>query len=375
MYTILSAGGVCARVLARRCPGRGGARRRCQLMRNRALTFFFAAALVAAAPACRLSAGGAGTTASNFLKIPVASLPSGMSEAYTAMVGPDSILYNPAGLGLLSYSSVSGSHNQYLSGITQDYVAVTYRAPFGTIGAAYSSLSSGDIEAFDANDMPIGNTGTSHKVYQLSFSQSWPHFRQDKGRLDPMLITPNWTKVEPVTDYRPRSYRLSLGASVKQITEELDVEKASGYAFDAGLVVLLPRHVHLGLSALNLGARQKMVNESYALPSSVRAGLAKDFHTVGDLMVFTLASDMVKYRDRDAFNVTGVEVDVMKMFQFRFGYNTQKDEGKRLSGGFGMNFDRLADKDSLIHGVRGDYAYLDYGDLGVTHRFGVQLIW
>ncbi|PIU17680.1 MAG: hypothetical protein COT18_12765 [Elusimicrobia bacterium CG08_land_8_20_14_0_20_59_10] len=345
-------------------------------MRNRVLTASCAAAVFSAVCVYPLQAGSdAGATASNFLKIPVAALPSGMAEAYTAMVGPDSILYNPAGLGLLSYSSVSGTHNQYLAGISQDYVAVTYRSAAGTLGAAYSSLSSGEIDAYNADDMPIGHTGTSHKVCILSFSQSWPHFNQDAGRLDPMLITPSWTKVEPVTDYRPRSYRVSAGASVKRITEELDVEKAAGYAFDAGLVVLLPRHLHLGASVLNMGGKQKMVYESYPLPLTMRLGFAKDFHTVGDLMIFTLASDMVKYRDRDFFNATGVEVDMLRMFQFRFGYTSQKDEGKSLSGGFGMNFDRLADKDSFIHGVRADYAYLDYGDLGATHRFGVQLIW
>ncbi|HNW43362.1 MAG TPA: hypothetical protein PKI19_02590 [Elusimicrobiales bacterium] len=331
--------------------------------------------LAAACPAALRAASDPGTTGANFLKIPVAVIPGGMADAYTAMVGPDSILYNPAGLGLLSYSSFSGSHNQYLESISQEYLALVYSSPYGTVGAAYSALASGSIDAYDTVDMPIGKTSTAHTMMMLSYAWSWPHFRQDAGRLDPMLITPSWTKVEPVTDYRPRSYRVAVGGSVKKISEKLDSETASAQAFDAGLLVLLPGHIHIGLSALNFGGGQKLVQESYPLPSSLRFGLAKDFHTVNDVIIFTLASDMVKYRDRDPYSTTGAEVDVLRMFQFRVGYQTGKDTGSPLCGGFGMNFDRLSDKDSLVKGLRADYAYIGYGELGATHRFGIQLIW
>jgi hypothetical protein len=334
-----------------------------------------AAAFLAAWPFAPAHAGGAGTTAANFLKIPVAAIPSSLGEAYTAMVGADSILYNPAGLGLLSYSAFSGAHNQYLDGIKQEYLALAWRFPFGTVGAAFTTLSSGDIDAYDENDMPIGKTSTGHQMTVVSFAQSWPHFRKDAGKLDPMLITPNWTRIEPVADYRPKSYRFAAGASVKKISEKLAGESSSAFAFDAGLALVLPRHFHLGVSALNVGSGEKFIEETYNLPSSLRFGVAKDFHTVNDIMVFTVASDIVKYSDRESFSATGLEVDVMKMFQLRLGYKTQKDSGSRVCGGFGLNFDRLADKNSFLHGARVDYSYVDYGALGTTNRLGVQFIW
>ncbi|HCC48400.1 MAG TPA: hypothetical protein DEQ38_09850 [Elusimicrobia bacterium] len=345
-------------------------------MRTRAYTIAIAAAaLLAAGLLAPARAEDPGTTAANFLKIPVAAVPSGMGEAYTAMVGPDSILYNPAGLGLLSYSSFSGSHNQYIDGITQEYLALAWRFPFATVAAAYSSLSSGDIDAYDENDMPVGKTSTSHQLTVFSVAQSWPRFKKDAGKLDPMLITPPWTKIPLVADYRPKSYRLAAGASVKKISEKLAGESSAAYAFDAGLTLILPRHFHVGASALNYGGSQKFLEASSKLPSSLRFGIAKDFHTVNDVMVFTVASDMVKYSDRDYQSATGLEVDVMKMFQLRLGYKTQKDSGSRVCGGFGMNFDRLSDKNSVMMGARVDYSYLDYGSLGATHRLGVQLIW
>ncbi len=346
-------------------------------MRKRSVSnIFFAAALLAVQPLCSpVSAAGAGSTSANFLKIPVAALPTGMGEAYTAMVGPDSILYNPAGLGLLNYSSFSGSHNQYLDGITQEYLALSWRSPYGSIAAAFSTLSSGGIEAYDDNDMPVGKTSTSHRMMVLSYAQSWPHFDQDIGKLDPMLITPGWTSVEPVKDYRPKAYRFSAGASLKKITEKLGDESANSYAFDAGLMLVLPHHFHLGASAQNFGAKRQFLEEASALPFALRFGLAKDFHTINDVMIFTVASDMVKYSDRDYTNSTGLEVDFMQMFQLRFGYKAQRDTGSRICGGFGMNFDRLSDKNGLLRGARFDYSYLDYGALGPTHRLGVQLVW
>jgi hypothetical protein len=343
-------------------------------MRARVYLFtVIAAAFLAAGFAA--PARAAGTTATNFLKIPVAAMPSGMGEAYTAMVGPDSILYNPAGLGLMSYSSFSGSHNQYLMGITQEYLSLAWRFPFGTVAGAFSSLSSGDIDAYDDNDMPVGKTSTNHRMMAVSFAKSWPHFREDEGKLDPMLITPPWTRIEPVTDYRPKVYRVALGATVKKIDEKLAGESSGAYAFDAGATLILPRHFHVGASAMNFGGRQRFDESAARLPSSLRFGLAKDFHTVNDIMVFTVASDLVKYSDQDALAVMGLQTDIMRMFQLRLGYTTQKDSGSRMTGGFGMNFDRLSEKGTMFSGARVDYSYLDYGSLGTTHRLGVQFIW
>jgi hypothetical protein len=331
------------------------------------LCFFTAGGLFAAT--------GAGTTGANFLKIPVAAIPTALGESYTAMVGPDSILYNPAGLGLLNYSSFSGSHNQYLDGITQEYAVLTYRSKYGTVGAGFSILSSGQFTAYDKDDMIIGHTSTSHRFWALSYSQSWPHFNRDIGKLDPMLITPSWSRVPPMLDYRPKAYRVALGGSLKQVSERLDKVGVSVYTMDAGAMLILPCHFHLGVSGLNLGGRQTFLTEGYELPRIFRGGAAKDFHTTDDIIIFTAATDMVKYSDMPAFNSAGLEVDIMRTFQFRVGYKSRRDAGSNVSGGLGMNFDAFTEKGGFIHGARVDYSYLDYGRLGPTHRIGMQLVW
>jgi len=316
-----------------------------------------------------------GSSGANFLKIPVAVIPAGLSESYTSMIGPDSILYNPSGIGLLSYNSISISHNQYLLNMNQEYISIAMPTKYGSFGAVYTTLNSGDIKSYDENESLIGKTKTSHKIYGISYAKSWPYFEKDKKKLDPMLITPSWTKIPLVTDYRPKVYRFSVGFTAKTISEELDDIISKTNMLDIGCLLVLPNHWQIGASASNLGGKQKFYLQEDKVPIVYRLGIAKDFHTVKDLMVFTFMSDIVKYEDDKAILNIGMETDILKSFQLRFGYKNNKDIGSKISMGFGMNFDRLTSDESFFKGIRMDYAFIDYGDLGGTHRFGVQLIW
>lgn len=333
------------------------------------------AAVFAACLACPAAAGNStGLTSANFLKIPVAALPAAMGESYTALIGPDSALYNPGALGLLGYSSFSGSHNTYLAGITQEYAALSVRTRYGTAGLSFSSLSSGGITAYDADDQIIGETETSHRVAALTFARSWPNFPSDIGMIDPMIIPPSWTRVKEVRDYRPKAYRFAAGVTVKRIMEELDDESSAAWAADAGVMLVLPGRVQFGLSALNLGTSQNFYSRSAALPSSYRFGVAKDFHTVKDLMVFTLAADAVKFRDAKQYGSFGLEVDILRFLQVRAGFRNVDNAGSRSTVGFGFNFDKFTES-GFLRGVRVDYASIGYGELGSTNRIGLQAVW
>lgn len=322
-----------------------------------------------------LKAEEIGTTAANFLKIPVATIPSGLAESYTAMVNPDSLLYNPAGIGLMSYNSISFSHNQYILNINQEYLSAVIHTDYGSFGAVYNTLNSGDIKAYDEAESIIGNTKTSHRMYGFAYSKSWPYFKQDNKKLDPMLITHSWTKIPLVTDYRPKVYRFSVGIMAKSVSEKLDDMVSKTNMLDIGCLLVLPNHWHLGASALNLGGEQKFYLQKDKVPTAYRFGVAKDFHTVKDIMIFTFMGDVVKYNDTDPIFSVGMETDISRAFQIRFGFKNQKDIGSKLSMGFGMNFDRLTTDESFFKGMRLDYAFVDYGDLGGTHRLGIQLIW
>ncbi|MFH1619970.1 MAG: hypothetical protein ABIG11_08710 [bacterium] len=337
------------------------------------LLFFAAFAFTCVFPL--LTRADAGTSAANFLKIPIAPIPTAMGQAYTAMVGPDSILYNPAGLGLMNYSAFSGTHHEYIDGIRQEYAALAWRSRAGTVGIAFSMLNSGSIDAYDTNDAHIGQFSTSHELGVISFSRSFPQFDQDLGMQDAMLIHPNWSKIETVKNYRPRSFRLSLGGSLKHISERLDDTTSRTFSADAGVLLVFPRHFQVGASLLNMGGRQKFYLDTASLPMTARLGMAKDFNSLENILIFTLTADAVKEFDYESHLASGLEMDIMQMIQLRAGYRTNRDTGTGLSAGMGLTLDRFTDKENFIHGVRLDYAFLDYGAFGSTHRFGFQLLW
>ncbi len=332
-------------------------------------------AAIYACPSVTAVAGDStGLTGANFLKIPVAAMPAALGETYTALIGPDSALYNPGALGLLGYSAFSGSHNTYLAGITQQYAAVAVRTRYGTAGLTFSSLASGSITAYDDDDQIIGETETSHRVIGMTFARSWPNFPSDIGMLDPMIIPPSWTRVKEVRDYRPRAYRFSAGVTLKRVLEQLDDASSGAWAADAGVMLVLPGRVQIGGSALNLGTSQDFYSESAALPASYRFGVAKDFRTVKDLMVFTVAADAVKYRDAELYESFGLEIDILRFLQVRAGFRNTDNAGARSAVGFGFNFDKFTET-GFLKGIRLDYASIGYGDLGSTNRIGLQAVW
>ncbi len=344
--------------------------------------------LFAPLPSQPVMAGEVGTTGANFLKIPIAPIPAAMGHAYTAMVGIDSILYNPAGLGLMSYSAISAVQHKYIEGVTQSYAAIAYRSRFGTVAAAFSVLNSGSIDAYDINDHRIGETQTSHRFGVLAFSQSYPHFNEDRGKHDTMLIHPGWTIIEPVRDYRPKTMRFSVGVSLKYVAETLDNVKSMTFSGDIGILLVLSHHIQIGASMLNITGKQKFYDDSFSLPRTVRIGIAKDFHTVKQIMIFKLTTDLISECDSEFdrgnewsggylksdlisewdskfHGAAGIEIDILKFAQLRGGYRMDRDLGTGLSVGLGLTLKR----------IRLDYAYLNYGIFGGTHRIGFQLIW
>lgn len=312
---------------------------------------------------------------SNFLKIPISAVASGFGEAYTAMVGVDCVLYNPAGIGLLRYSNASFTHNKYIEKMNQEYISGAINTKWGNFAVFYSVLTSGDIIAYDENENIIGKTDTSHKLYGFTYSKGFPYFDYAVGRVDPMLISPGLTKIKPVKVYIPKVYRFSFGITAKKIEERLDKYSSSTIVFDGGLLLVLPGHFHIGGSFQNIGGSQKFYSNSYKVPYVYRFGIAKDFTTVREIMNFIFIADYVYDQSVGEYFNFGFENSISKAFQIRVGYTTRQNEASPLSFGIGMNFDRLLSKESILDGFRMDYAYINYGVLGPTHKIGFQIFW
>ncbi|MFA6583637.1 MAG: hypothetical protein WCS77_05005 [Elusimicrobiaceae bacterium] len=337
----------------------------------RKLAAFVFALVFCAGPAM---ADSAGTTAANFLKIPIAPIPAALGSAYTAMSGVDSIMYNPAGLGLLSFASFSGAHNQYLEGITQEYGALAVPFSWGRVGAAFTTLSSGDFDAYDENGSHIGQTNSSHMMFALSYANSFPYVAEDRGLHDRMLMMPDWSKIDDVERYRSQTFRFSFGGTVKYIRERLDDTSSSAMAFDGGVILVPYKYVQLGASVQNLGQQQKFSEEGFDLPLTYRAGIATNIVAPKRLVVVKFLADAVKEKDRDlAFNF-GSEIGVNQMVQGRIGYRTNQNLGNGFTFGAGLCLDRFSEDSYFVSGVRFDYAYIFQGAFGASHRIGLQIL-
>ena len=72
-----------------------------------------------------LAAPAAGTEPFNFLALDADARAVALGGAYTALAtDANALLYNPAGLGLVRQSQIAFMHNQYIAGLTQEYMGL-----------------------------------------------------------------------------------------------------------------------------------------------------------------------------------------------------------------------------------------------------------
>ncbi|MDD4003958.1 MAG: hypothetical protein PHW69_01975 [Elusimicrobiaceae bacterium] len=341
---------------------------RARLARSAAI---FMAANLFAGPAV---AGGAGTTAGNFLKIPTAAIPAALGSAYTGAGTVDSILYNPAGIGLVNYNSISFSHNEYIEGLKQEYFAGAMPFEWGRIGAAFSTLSSDDFDAYDEHGSRIGQTSSSHMLFALNYANSYPYFHEDKNTHDRMLLVPDWSKLPDIERYRPQTFRIAYGATIRYIKERLDDASSSSMAADLGVIFVPASHVQLGAALQNIGGKQNFDTETYSLPLTYRFGIATDFLARKRVLILKALGDAVKESDRDLYFNFGLESNIRQMFQLRAGYRTGQDTGNGLTFGAGLCLDRFTEEGYFFRGIRLDYAYIHQGAFGASHRLGFQIL-
>lgn len=290
-------------------------------------------AFAAAAPVH--AAEYAGASSFDFLNLDAGARAVALGGAYTAVAGgADSLLYNPAGLARLRTEEATFMHDQFVQGLTQDYLAVATSRGFGA-NVNYAHV--GDIARTRA-DAPDGTLGT-FGAGDLAVAGGYGFSLFDRS--------------------------LSLGAGIKYLHETLADVSATGEAVDAGLLYSPPAAsgLTLGASMLNVGPAVKFVSSSSPLPATARLGASYAFKLLG--AADTLAFDVSRQReDRLRWGV-GLETVVARLMALRLGLTSRNDAGLGLTGGVGWAWSS----------VSVDYAFSPYGDLGLAQRLSVTLRW
>ena len=278
---------------------------------------------------------GAANTGADFLRIDTAARAVSMGSAYTALAaGASAIGYNPAGLATVSGMEVGFTHTQWLMDTTHDFISAAM--PMGkagkglAIGLGITRLSAGGMESRNADRTTSGSFG----AYDQSVSVG--------------LAAIKWNT------------RVGLG--VKYIEGYIAGEKARTMAIDLGLSRALGRGpVSVGISAMNIGAPMRYMDQSDPLPLTVSAGAALAF-----IPGFNLALDVKRYvSDKRTAISIGSEYNVMPALSLRGGYLTGENslavKGRGASFGAGIN----------ILSMQLDYSAAPFGGLGNTQKLSL----
>jgi hypothetical protein len=257
-----------------------------------------------------------------------------MGEAYTAQADDVSSLYwNPAGLAILNQSQASFMYNQYLKDLTYQNAAVAVPLENGGIGASVSYLSYGQIKGFQADGTPTGDVGAYSGVATLGAA----------------CLGEIW----------------SAGINVKGVQESLADVKATGLAADLGTTFVYPREVKgatLRMAAVlrNIGTGMKFIDQRDPFPMQWRVG-ASALQMMNRRL--NLSFDYGQERGADGAAYGGAEYWIGTHLALRAGYAGSQLQGSGLRAGVGLKFKDLSF----------DYAFSNYGELGLSHRYELSM--
>ena len=307
-----------------------------------------------------------GMNALAFLKIGVGARQASLGSAATTLKGdPNQIFWNPAGIvDEPTNFAASVSYNRWLLGLKEESGAVTYNyGEVGTFGVGFIT--------FGVNDIPADRDLLPANLASLQIDKQ-------------TSATYNYNDMAFVLSYaRHVTDLLSLGINVKYLSETIDNMSVGAFAVDLGSNYQITSFWDIGASMTNLGSDIKYYDISSPIPLTFSVGTSFH-HSFSDELGGALYLDVVQPQDLSQLFYTGVDINLMKMFDvragYKFNYSDTKDAGNSLrapiqtsieglSAGIGANVN-LAD-----YNLRFDYSFTQMSILNDVHRFTLSFNW
>jgi len=316
-----------------------------------------------------------GTATATELLIPVGARDLAMGGASIATTkGVEAMYWNPAGLVRMKHSAEGMfSSMMYIADIGVNYGGVA--GSFGEFGAVGF-----DVKALNFGDIPLTTEDDPENMSGKFFS--------------PAFVTVGLTYSRPLTD------AVSVGATVKIVSEQIERVSASGMAFDFGVLysgLIGVQGFNLGLAVKNIGPQMKFDGTglyrtatssdgrrpeqryktdaaSFELPSIVEIGLAYE-GKAGDNMLWSLNGSftnnslyMDEYRVGGEF---GFAMESLELFgRAGLGMVPQAEEKENIFGatfGAGITYATTGITITL------DYAYRQVEFFDANNVFSVKL--
>jgi hypothetical protein len=282
----------------------------------------------------------------------------------------NAVFYNPAGLTSIAYRELTAMQNFWLAGVNNESIGYVQRLGDGAFGLSFLGAFAKIEERSEPTEDPMRTFNASSFAFGLSYGHKL-------------------------------AKNLSLGGTVKFLSQQFDIEDWTGVAGDAG-VLFGSERLRVGASVQNLGVLKSEGNED-PLPLNIRVGGA--FHLLfaettaateattrstqssGETNIsaeqeppsepiiqsepeplLTIVGDVSIPKDGDPVVHLGVENWFHDILALRVGYSfSQGDDISRgITAGLGLRAWGTAPLENI--NFQFDYAFAPNGEVGDTHR-------
>jgi outer membrane protein OmpA-like peptidoglycan-associated protein len=280
-----------------------------------------------------IGSGNTGTAVLPLMKIGQGPRAAAMGESFTGLADDASAVYwNPAGLGQLTGYQFALSHHQWFFGITDEvfHAAVPLGPGALGFGAVYSSEP--DVMYWD------------EELNDFSTYRAWTG-----------VLTAGYG-VRFFNDYR-------FGLTAKGMYEALVDGAGIGGGIDVGLSGTPVKWLGLGVAARHVGI-MSFDEGTDTLPVEIAGGVR-----LGSSMFNATVDAVYPLFDNDPNFRAGVEFSPVPALALRAGYRNGPVDLEKLGYLSGLT----AGIGVTVAGFGIDYAFVPYGELGMTHRLGIRI--
>jgi hypothetical protein len=317
----------------------------------------------------------AGLNSMAFLNVGVGARNVGLGSAATSITNDvNQVFWNPAGSALKDESiQVAFNYDKWIGDLNHNCAAVAYNLrDIGTISLGIITLGVSDIPA----DRDVFPDIPTLQAQQIDTKTSSTYSYMD------MAISLTYAKY--LLD------NLSLGVSLKYLSETIDDMNSNTFAVDVGSNYNIGNVFQqdgigiydwkISAKMCNLGGDIKFYD--YPAPIPLTFSIGTSFMPVNlDATKLMILFDGVKPQDGPQYYVLGAEVGIMNMLSLRTGYKISysgsKDEGTRWREAFENTIEGISFGVGLKVPVEGyninvDYAYTSMNYFDATHRISIR---
>lgn len=309
-----------------------------------------------------------GTTAADFLTIPVGPRATAMGGAFVAVASDvTSAFWNSGGLARLSGNEFNATHADWLVDTDLNWVGVAVKLDENNAFAiSFNQLDYGE-EEITTPDSPMG-TGERWSASDIAVGLSYSRNLTD---------------------------RFSIGGTLKYIQSSIWNESATAFALDIGLLFTTQfSGIRIGMNITNFGTEMQLEGkdllqpvdidpantgnnenivssldtDSWPLPLLFTVGLAGEV-VQNEEFRWTLATDAVYPNNSTPYLNAGTEITWREILYLRAGYNSlfEEESEEGLTAGVGLAYGFGGFK------LKVDYGYMDFGIFDEISRYSVTI--